>query len=63
MKYPRAEDKYPTENTDGLPICPKCKEIIVLDQDEPFAYCACGTMEWGHSGDKYRKRQKELEKK
>ena len=29
------------------PYCTKCKSPFQFDADEPFAYCSCGTTEWG----------------
>ena len=29
------------------PYCTKCKSPFQFDADEPFAYCFCGTTEWG----------------
>lgn len=29
-------------------VCPECLSPITFDQDEPFAYCSCGTREWGN---------------
>jgi hypothetical protein len=47
-------------NKDGLPICDKCGTVYIFEQDEPFAYCNCGTTEWGESCDgmKFRNIQK-----
>lgn len=30
------------------PYCPKCREPFVFATDEPFAFCRCGTTEWGY---------------
>ncbi len=29
------------------PYCTKCKSPFQFDAEEPFAYCSCGTTEWG----------------
>jgi hypothetical protein len=29
-----------------LGVCCKCYRVFVHDQEEPFAYCKCGTHEW-----------------
>ena len=29
------------------PYCTKCKSSFQFDANEPFAYCFCGTTEWG----------------
>ena len=29
------------------PHCTKCKSPFHFDAEEPFAYCSCGTTEWG----------------
>lgn len=30
------------------PYCPTCKEPYEFDKQEPFAYCNCGSTEWGY---------------
>jgi hypothetical protein len=30
------------------PYCPKCRQPVDFEPHEPFAYCGCGTSEWGH---------------
>lgn len=30
------------------PWCKECKQPFSFDAEEPFAYCGCGTTEWGH---------------
>lgn len=27
-------------------VCYECHETLVVDYDEPFAHCSCGTREW-----------------
>lgn len=29
------------------PKCNDCKQPFIFDEEEPFAYCNCGTSEWG----------------
>lgn len=29
------------------PMCTVCHKHFIFDKDEPFAYCECGTTEWG----------------
>ena len=29
------------------PYCTKCQSPFQFDAEEPFAYCSCGTTEWG----------------
>lgn len=33
-------------------ICPSCRQDLVHDLDEPFAYCRCGTREWAFNFDR-----------
>ncbi len=28
--------------------CEKCEKPFDFDKEEPFAYCGCGTTEWGY---------------
>lgn len=46
----------------GWPICNDCGERFFFDPKEAFAFCDCGTTEWGDSGrpENYEKRQKEF---
>jgi hypothetical protein len=30
------------------PICTECKLAFEFEPEEPFAYCGCGTTEWGY---------------
>jgi hypothetical protein len=30
------------------PVCTECRTPMEFDRNEPFAYCKCGTSEWGH---------------
>jgi hypothetical protein len=30
------------------PYCPHCHEPFSFDDEAPFAYCGCGTSEWGN---------------
>jgi hypothetical protein len=32
------------------PKCKDCGDRFIFQGDEPFAYCSCGTTEWGNSG-------------
>ena len=32
------------------PKCDTCKQPFIFEEDEPFAYCDCGTTEWGSRG-------------
>lgn len=36
--------------TKRYPTCDQCGDIFVFDREEPFAYCNCGTTEWGLVG-------------
>lgn len=44
----------------GMPVCDKCGQAFIFDQEEPFAECGCCTSEWGHSGDPFRLMQAKL---
>lgn len=43
--YPPSDksDDFIIRETD---LCPKCDQIVLLDYDEPFGYCDCGSSEW-----------------
>ena len=51
------------DRTFGWPTCNDCGERFVFDPKEPFAFCDCGTTEWGSAGrpENYEERQKEFE--
>jgi len=51
--------KIETETETKIPICKKCGKEFIFDQEEPFAYCDCGTTEWGYTGNIFRDIQKE----
>jgi len=46
--------KIETETETKIPICKKCGKEFIFDQEEPFAYCDCGTTEWGYTGNIFR---------
>ncbi len=47
----------------GWPTCNDCGERFVFDPKEPFAFCDCGTTEWGAGRpENYEERQKEFMK-
>lgn len=37
----------PRKELSHWPYCEECKEPYTFDSNEPFAYCNCGTTEWG----------------
>jgi len=38
----------PSTRLDYWPCCTVCRSPFDFDPDEPFAYCKCGTTEWGN---------------
>lgn len=44
VSKPKEEQKW----IDHWPYCPTCKQPFEFAKDEPFAYCECGTTEWGY---------------
>ena len=41
------------------PKCDECKQPFIFEEEEPFAYCNCGTSEWGEDRpDNWKVRQR-----
>jgi hypothetical protein len=44
-------DSFTSEDGNTIyywPYCPDCKQPYSFDPEEPFAFCDCGTSEWGN---------------
>lgn len=39
-----------TTTAEPYPYCDTCQRPFEFERDEPFAYCGCGTTEWGNEG-------------